>query len=149
MSTIRSGKKILKFGLFRTAEWAIAKVREHRGEFCSVDAAEAERRPIIVCLNSNTKIVCRKRKLDLLVEILSLYEEYQNVRCKTQNNWHLKSVKKDDDFFCQQKSTEFGYSTFPGGSEIQKRCTAEKIPYLLKSMMTVKEFYDKFLAAMI
>ena len=82
--------------------------REHRGEFCSVDVAEAERRPIIVCLNSNTKIVCQKWKLDLSVEILSLYEEYQNVRRKTQNNWHLKSVKKDDDFFCQQKSTEIG-----------------------------------------
>jgi hypothetical protein len=149
MSTIRSGDRILKFSTFRTAEWAIAKVWGNKGKFCSVDVTEAERRPIIVRLNSDTKIVCRKRKSDQSMEVKSLYEEYQKVRIRTQNNWHLKSFNKEDDFFRQRMSTEFGYSTFPGGSEIQKRCTAEKIPYLLKSMTTAKEFYHKFMANMI
>ena len=69
LSTIQTEEKILPFGMFGTAEWAIAKVRENRGEFCSVDVAEADRQPIIVCLNWDTNIVCQKQKRDRFVDI--------------------------------------------------------------------------------
>ena len=69
LSFIRSGERILKFGTFRTAEWAIAKVRENRGIFCSVDVSEAVRRPIIIRLNSDINIICQKQKRDHSIDI--------------------------------------------------------------------------------
>lgn len=104
---------------------------------------------LLICLNSDKRIICQKQQRDCLANIGLVNLEYQKIQCKMENNWHLKRVVMTNDFFHQQKSTEFAFFTFPGKSECQRICTAKKIPYQLKSMTKAKEFYENFMAAMI
>ena len=67
--------------------------------------------------------------------IQSMGKDYGNVRKIMENAWHERSWvgNTNDPNAHEHKSTEFGWSTMPGGSKKQKEAHAQGVPWRLNA----------------
>lgn len=84
-----------------------------------------------------------------LEEAAGMATAYERVRRRLENAWHERSWigHTNDPHAHEHKSTEFGWSTMPGGSTKQKHAQCMRRPFQLKSMLCDEgcSFFDMYL----